>query len=148
MLTLPKTHALGAIADLLYQADQATHSQYPCRPSRLQRFGSTISANGLSSPQPSAFYSSSSESLNKPHPCPVTPQVVSNPTPLLYSAFSFTNRSFARDISQSMPKYCCFNTWTRTSLPPHSFLTSTTSPFPLTRKLTHFTRLSKPPVRD
>ncbi|KAF9645750.1 hypothetical protein BDM02DRAFT_415386 [Thelephora ganbajun] len=75
MLTLPKSPALNAIAELLYQADQATRSQNPCKPSRLQRFSTTISANGLSSSHSSTFYSSSSESITKPHACPVTPQM-------------------------------------------------------------------------
>jgi len=77
MPTLPKSPALTAIAEIILQADQATRSQSPCKPSRLQRFSSTISGNGLSSPHSPCFYSSSSESINKPHACPVTPQLVS-----------------------------------------------------------------------
>ena len=84
MPSLPKSPSLSAVAELLYLHDQASRSQSPCRPSRLQRFGSTISPNGISSPHHSGFYSSSSESLDKPHACPVTPQMVS--TPLLYSS--------------------------------------------------------------
>ena len=146
MPTLPKSPVLNAIAEILLQADQATRSQNPCKASRLQRFSSTISVNGLSSPHSNAFYSSSSESITKPHACPVTPQMVSHSDSTSLLRFSFVDPFLAREISQSTRRRFCFNISTRTFLPPHSFLTSTTSPSPLTTGVMRLKRFSMPPV--
>lgn len=146
MLTLPKSPALNAIAEILFQADHASRSQSPCKPSRLQRFSTTISPNGLSSPHTSAFYSSSSESVTKPHVCPVTPQMVSRIDPALLR-FSFADPSLVHDISRNTQKRFCSIISTRTSRPPPSFSTSPTSPSPLTKRVTHLTRSSKPTVQ-
>lgn len=145
MPTLPKSPSLSAIAEILFQVDQATRSQNPCRPSRLQRFSSTISVNGLSSPHSSAFYSSSSESITKPHACPVTPQMVSRTDSTLL-LFSFFNPTHVHDISRSTQKHFCSSTSTRTSPQPHNFLTLPISPSPLTTRVTHLTRFSNSPV--
>jgi len=147
MPTLPKSPALNAIAEILLQADQASRSQNPCKPSRLQRFSSTISVNGLSSPHSSAFYSSSSESITKPHACPVTPQMVSKPCSTSLLRFSSVDPSLAHDISRNTRKHFYSIISTRTSLPLLSLLTLPTSPCPLTKRVTHLTRFSKPPVQ-
>lgn len=146
MPTLPKSPVLNAIADLLLQAEQATRSQNPCKASRLQRFSSTISVNGLSSPHSSSFYSSSSESITRPHACPVTPQMVSHPDSTSLFRFSFVDPFLAHDFSPSMPRRFCFIISTRTSLLTPSSSTSTTSPFPFTKGVTRLKRFSMPPV--
>ena len=146
-LTPSKSPALNAIAEILLQFDQATRSQNPCKTSRLQRFSSTISVNGLSSPNSTAFYSSSSESITKPHACPVTPQMVSNTRSTSLLRFSFVDPEIlAHVISRNTRKLFYSNILTRTFLLLRSLSTSQASPSLLTKRVTHLTRFSKPPV--
>ena len=147
MPTLMKSPALNAIAEILFQADQASRFQNPCKPSRLQRFSSTISVNGLSSPHSSAFYSSSSESIDKPHVCPVTPQMVSKPDSTSLLRFAFVNPSLAYDISRNIRKRFCSIISTRASPLLLSSSMSPTSLSQLTKRVTHLKRFLKQPAQ-